>query len=97
MARNLALVDFVRNLSDDNIIPFLQELCVLSREKSCRACQEGVCRVQKYAQATEKHVFRCGNCRSRPGLREGTVFENSKLSFTTLMVLVYGFVSGMFS
>ena len=53
MARRLGLVDFIRKLSDDHIIPFLQEYEVIQRSKTCAACTVGHCTVQVYAQALD--------------------------------------------
>ena len=95
MTRDSCLVDFIQSLSDGKIVSTLQGFGLLPLEKACGICLEGLCRVQGYAQATDKQVFRCNKCRVRHSLRQGTVFGNSNLSLSTLMVLVFGFVTGM--
>ena len=76
------------------MIPVLVEIGILPRERTCSVCGVG-CTLQKYTQSTDGAVFRCRICRTRSSLRRGTFFDNSKLPLSSLMILLFCFVTGM--
>ena len=67
--------------------------CGLLRDYSgaCESCSEGTVSLNKDG---ESWFWRCGkrSCRKKIGLRKGSFFEDSRLSFKTILCLIHAFI-----
>ena len=82
--------EFFEKLNSLNLINFLQENHLVAREIEC-LCGH-ICRIQKY-NIRDQYIFRCSSCKKTKSIRSNTFFSNSKLAISTIIQLIFFWVS----
>ncbi|CAL4062541.1 unnamed protein product [Meganyctiphanes norvegica] len=78
----------------------LQSLNLIPKKKNCDSCGlEMSLTKRNLITVIDRLIWMCenNNCNETVGLRTGTIFERSKLSFTSILKMVHLFVSGISS
>ena len=69
-------------------VSFLQDTGILPCEQNCKDCNKVL---TKQGNKGYFVYYRCGSCKKRVSIRDGTILSGAKLSFRRFILLVYAF------
>jgi hypothetical protein len=95
MRHQSLLLEFTSNLGPDRIMSFMKDIGLIPRSVICPSCGRATANTQRLRDSADGFVYKCVPCDKRITVRKGTIFENSSLPLSTLMILLWGFIVGM--
>lgn len=86
---NIILADLHRNTSSlEDTVYWLTKHGLLANKQTCPECEEPM-KIYNCKQSIDLLEWRCRPCKCKKSIRNGSFFENSKLSLDKLITLIY--------
>lgn len=81
------LLQLIENFKKENIIQFLQEKNLIPSSRTCQCGNQ--MNIQKHGRVLDGFIFRCSRCKITKSIKEGRFFQNTRISLSNVMQMVF--------